>query len=733
MEGKECCHHKGGAHAGEHTINPDIRPTKAYYCPMCPGVENDEPGSCPKCGMALEASGILPPSDKPSAEYLEFRGRFWISLALTLPLFVLSMGKMVFAVPVHWGLSPHLFQWIQLILASPVVLWGGFPFFTRAWTSLKTRNLNMFTLIAMGTGVAFGFSVVATLFPHIFPPSFRGHGGAIEVYFESAAVITTLVLLGQVMETLARNRTQKALALLFERRPKTARKLGENGVEQEIKWDDIAVGDTLLVRPGEKIPVDGHVTYGESYVDESMMTGEPIAVAKRSGDRLLSGTVNQAGTLKMLAEKVGGETLLSQVIKLVAEAQKSRAPIQKVVDRVSNYFIPFVLLTALISFVVWAFFGPEPRLAFALINSIAVLIIACPCALGLATPMSIVVGIGKGAMVGILIKRAETLEVMGKVQVLFFDKTGTLTEGKPTLTTLHRVEEAQDEKRILQLAASVEKMSEHPVAHAIVEETKKRGVELLEVDSFASHTGEGVSGVVDGQQIHLGNLSHMKNRGIEIGNIETEAEHLRRDGATVLFVAFEKRVVAIFGVSDPIRDSAREAVKRLQKRGLQLIILSGDNEGTARAIAQRVGIKEVVAGLMPHEKAQIVKRWQEKGYVVAMAGDGINDAPALSQADVGIAMGTGTDIASESSSITLLRGDLGGVVGAIELSRATMANIRQNLFFAFFYNGLAVPVAAGLLYPFFQILLNPMIASLTMSLSSISVIMNALRLKRMKL
>ncbi len=621
--------------------------------------------------------------------------------------------------------------WIQLALTSPVVLWGGWPFFVRGWQSVVNRSLNMFTLIGLGVAVAYLYSVIATIYPDVFPHSFR-HGGSVPVYFEAAAVITTLVLLGQVLELKARSQTSSAIKALLGLAPKTARRIAADKTEEDVPLDQVQPGDLLRVRPGEKIPVDGVVVEGVSAVDESMVTGESIPVEKRPGERVIGGTVNGTGTLIMKAERVGAETLLSQIVQMVAAAQRSRAPVQKLADRVSAYFVPAVILIAIITFVVWATFGPEPRMAYGLINSVAVLIIACPCALGLATPMSIMVATGKGAQIGVLFKNAEAIEILREIDTLLVDKTGTLTEGKPKLVTVVTVA-GWTEGDLIRLAASLERDSEHPLAAAIVAGAQERGIEFGHAESFESVTGKGVTGRVDGHEISLGNRSLLDDRSIDAAELSPKAEQLRIDGQTVMFVAIDGRVVGLLGVADPIKETSTEAIKQLHEQGIRIVMLSGDSRTTANAVASKLGIDEVVAEVLPNQKAEIVKRYQAEGRRVAMAGDGINDAPALAQAHVGIAMGTGTDVAMESASITLVKGDLLGIVRAIRLSRATMKNIKENLFFAFVYNALGVPLAAGVLYPFFGILLNPMIAAAAMSFSSVSVISNALRLRNLRL
>jgi Cu+-exporting ATPase len=658
--------------------------------------------------------------------------RFWVGALLSIPVLVVAMADMLPGRPLHQMFSPHTLIWFQFLLSTPVVLWCGWPFFRRAWASLVNRSPNMFTLIGIGVGTAYSYSVVATLAPNIFPESFRGHGGEVGVYFEAAAVIATLVLLGQVLELRARSKTSGAIRALLGLAPKTARRVNADGSERDVPLDRVKRGDLLRVRPGEKIPVDGVVVDGQSSVDESMVTGEPIPVEKIQGGKVTGGTVNGTGSFLMRAERVGGETLLAQIVRMVSEAQRSRAPIQKLADVVSAFFVPAVVLVALATFIVWALFGPEPRLAHGLVNAVAVLIIACPCALGLATPMSIMVGTGRGATAGVLVKNAEALEVLEKVDTVVADKTGTLTEGKPRLVSVVAVPGA-DESQVLRLAASLEKASEHPLAAAIIAGAEERQLQLARDQGFQSYTGRGIFGVVEGKRVALGNLKLFEELKISADALRDRAEGLRAEGQTVMFVAIEKQLAGLIGVADPIKPSTSEAIRLLHDSGVRLVMLTGDNKTTADAVARRLGIDEVHAEVLPNEKSEIVKRLQSAGRIVAMAGDGINDAPALAQAEVGIAMGTGTDIAMESASVTLVKGDLRGIAKARRLSQGTMHNIRQNLFFAFFYNLLGVPVAAGVLYPYFGVLLSPMIASAAMTFSSVSVITNALRLNKLKL
>ena len=698
---------------------------------MHPEIVRDEPGSCPICGMALEPRTVSL-EDEPNPELVDMNRRFWISAALSLPLFIVAMSEMVPGQPLQHILSPRLLTWLQFLLATPVVLWGGWPFFERGWRSIVNRSPNMFTLIAIGVGAAYVYSVVATLFPNIFPPSFYGHSGTVAVYFEAAAIITTLVLLGQVLELRARSRTSSAIKALLGLSPKTARLIRKDGREEDVPLDGVRVGDRLRVRPGEKVPVDGVVIEGATSIDESMITGEPIPVEKSKGSKVIGGTVNGTGSIVVEAQRVGSETMLAQIVRMVSEAQRTRAPIQRLADIVSAYFVVAVIVVAALTFVIWALFGPEPRMAYAIVNAVSVLIIACPCALGLATPMSIMVGVGRGATEGILIKNAEALEVLEKVDTLVVDKTGTLTEGKPKLSEVVTVA-GTERKEILRLAASLERGSEHPLAAAIVSAADEEGVRLNNTDEFSSLTGRGVIGKVDGQSVALGNIKLLEELSIDPGPLRTRAEELRREGHTVMFVAVDGRAAGLVAVSDPIKESTLEAIHILHQEGIRIVMLTGDSRTTAEAVARRLGIDQVEAEVLPEQKAELIKRLQAEGRIVAMAGDGVNDAPALAQAHVGIAMGTGTDVAIESAHITLVKGDLRGIAKARRLSRATMRNIRQNLFFAFFYNVLGVPIAAGVLYPFLGILLSPIIASAAMTFSSVSVIANALRLRKVKL
>ena len=698
---------------------------------MHPEVVSEVPASCPICGMALEPRTItLEAETNPELE--DMSRRFWGALALTLPVFVVAMGEMIPGQPLESLASKPMLAWIQFILATPVVLWAGWPFFERGWQSFRALRLNMFTLIAIGTGAAYGFSVAAMLFPGVFPDSFRSEGGSVQLYFESAAVIVTLVLLGQVLELRARSATSSAIRGLLDLAPKTARRIGVDGEETEVDLDHVRVGDRLRVRPGEKVPCDGVVESGESAIDESMVTGEPLAIMKRAGDAVTGATVNGAGGFVMVAERVGADSLLSRIVRMVSAAQRSRAPIQRLVDVVASWFVPAVLVTSVLTFVLWSVFGPPPQLAFALVNAIAVLIIACPCALGLATPMSIMVGTGRGALAGVLIRNAEALEVMERVDVLLVDKTGTLTEGKPTLAEI-RVGENFESDAVLSLVAGLEKSSEHPLAEALVTGAESRGLQIDDAGDFESLTGRGVRGTVSDRVVAVGNRRLLEEMSIDAGEWPTQAESLRNQGHTAMFVVVDNHLAGVVSVADPIKVSTPAAIEDLRRENIKVVMLTGDSRTTAASVASRLGIEEFYADVLPDQKHEKVKELQESGYVVAMAGDGINDAPALAQADVGIAMGTGTDIAMESASVTLVKGDLTGIVRARTLSVAMMKNIRQNLFFAFFYNALGVPIAAGLLYPLLGWLLSPMIAATAMSASSVSVIANALRLRRLKL
>ncbi len=754
----DCCDHSN-AHGAVETSHQG----HAYFCPMCAGVEQEKPGSCPKCGMALEKAvspvpsttkwtcpmhpeviadspGIcpkcgmalepmgIPADEEDDSELRDMSKRFWFATILAIPVLVLAMGDMLPGEPVSRLLSHRVRGLLEFALATPICLWSAWPFYVRAVHSVRNRSLNMFTLIGLGVSVAYIYSVVATLFPALFPASFRGHNGQVGVYFEAAAVITALILLGQVLELRARSQTGAAIKALLGLAANTARRIAEDGSEEDVPLELVHVGDRLRVRPGEKIPVDGTVLEGTSSVDESMVTGEPIPVKKESGDEVVGATINGTGALVMRAEKVGSDTLLSRIVSMVAEAQRSRAPIQKLADVVAGYFVPAVILIAVATFVVWALVGPEPAMAYALLNAVAVLIIACPCALGLATPMSIMVATGKAATLGVLFRNAEAIEELRKVDTLVVDKTGTLTEGRPKLVTVLPLADF-DEATLLRLAATLEKASEHPLAEAIANGAKERGVSLGELSDFQSVTGKGVTGAVDGRPVAIGNRALMEDQLQLDPDGAEEAEKRRAEGQTVMYVAIDGRLAGLLGVADPIKATTPQAIDSLHKEGLRLIMLTGDNKTTAEAVARKLSLDDVFAEVMPEDKADIVKRLQAEGAVVAMAGDGVNDAPALAQANVGIAMGTGTDVAIESAGVTLVKGDLRGIVRARQLSRQTMANIKQNLFFAFIYNALGIPLAAGALYPVFGLLLSPMIAAAAMSFSSVSVIVNSLRLK----
>ncbi|MBN8555455.1 MAG: heavy metal translocating P-type ATPase [Deltaproteobacteria bacterium] len=704
--------------------------TVEYTCPMHPEVISSVPGNCPKCGMALEPR-TLESAPEQNPELIDMTRRFWIGLILTAPLLTVMIEHLLPSTIAEFVQS-RLGQWIQLALATPVVLWAGWPFFVRGWQSLRTRHLNMFTLIAIGVGLAYLYSIIGILFPNLFPTSYRSDHGAVGVYFEAAAVITVLVLLGQVLELRARSQTSQAIKALLGLAPKTARILRTDGREEDIPLSDVQVGDRLRVRPGEKIPVDGVVIEGGSHVDESMITGEPIPVSKEVGSKVTGATVNQTGSFVMEAKRVGKDTLLSQIVHMVAEAQRSRAPIQRLADLVAAYFVPTVVGIAVLTFFLWWAFGPEPSFVYGIVNAVAVLIIACPCAVGLATPMSIMVGIGRGASSGILIRNAEALEAFQKVDTLVVDKTGTLTEGHPKLVAVVATAEIS-ENELLQLAGSLEQGSEHPLSQSIVLGAKERGIKIERPDQFQSVTGKGVTGTVRGKKIAIGNKKLLESENVQIGTLLEKSEELRKDGQTVMFMAVDGKAVALLGVADPIKASTPEAIDLIHQNKVRIVMLTGDSRTTAEAVAKKLKIDEVIAEVLPEQKTEVIKKFQHKGRIVAMAGDGINDAPALSQAQVGVAMGTGTDIAMESAGITLVKGDLRGISKAIVLSRGTMRNIRQNLFFAFAYNALGVPIAAGILFPFFGILLSPIVASAAMALSSVSVVVNALRLKNIKL
>jgi Cu+-exporting ATPase len=745
-----------GADTERAATHASADPDAEYTCPMHPEVRQKGPGSCPICGMALEPVNVSL-EEHPNEELVDMTRRVRWSLALTVPILLVMIDEFLPGQPLHARINARLLNWIELVLATPVVLWGGWPFFVRGWASLVSRHLNMFTLIAMGVGAAYGFSVVATLAPDLFPHSFRmgsaghpnaGHPSAgaalgtppaaalgtpqVAVYFEPAAVIVVLVLLGQVLELRARSRTGAAIRSLLGLAPNTARRIDAAGTEKDVPLADVYVKDRLRVRPGERIPVDGRVIEGATSVDESMVTGEPIPVEKAPGDTVTGGTVNGTGTIVMEAQRVGSDTLLAQIVRMVSEAQRSRAPIQRVADTVAAWFVPAVVGVSVVTFIAWAIAGPEPRLAYALVNAIAVLIIACPCALGLATPMSIMVGTGRGAEAGVLFRNAEALELLEKITTLVVDKTGTLTQGKPSLVTV-APQPPYDEATLLRLAASLERVSEHPLAEAIATGARDRGISLAPVQQFTSTTGKGVTGGIDGRRVAIGNLAYLEDLRIDPGPLRARAEDLRRVGQTVVFVVIDEAAAGLVGVADPVKPTTREAIEALHRERVKVVMLTGDNRTTAEAVAKAVGIDAVEADVLPDQKAAVVKRLQTRGERVAMAGDGINDAPALAQADVGIAMGTGTDVAMESAAVTLVKGDLRGIVRARRLSRATMKNIRQNLFFAFVYNVLGVPVAAGVLYPAFGLLLSPMIASAAMTFSSVSVIGNALRLRKIDL
>ena len=725
--------HGGHDHAGQGGagVLADEADVVEYTCPMHPEIRQPGPGACPICGMALEPVTVTADTG-PSQELVSMTRRFWVGVVLSLPVLVLGMGGDLFPA-IHDLLSPAASNWAQLVLATPVVLWGGWPFFERGWASVRTRNLNMFTLIAMGTGVAWLFSVLATVAPGIFPDAFRADG-AVDVYFEAASVITTLVLLGQVLELRAREQTSGAIKALLDLSPKTARRVREDGTDEEITLDLVQIGDRLRVRPGEKVPVDGVVLEGRSSVDESLVTGESMPVTKAEGDSVIGGAINATGGFVMRAERVGRDTLLSRIVAMVAAAQRSRAPIQRTADRVAGVFVPAVIVIALVAFTVWALFGPDPRLAHALVVAVAVLIIACPCALGLATPMSIMVGVGRGARMGVLIKNAEALEQLEKVDTLVVDKTGTLTEGRPAVTAIVAATRTDGQpflatEEILRLAAGVERASEHPLADAVVTAATEQGIAIPEVDGFDSPAGRGVLGIVEGRRVLLGNANFATSQGVETSGLAEDADRLRRDGGTVIFVGVDGQLAGVLAIADPVKPTTPEALTALRAEGVEVVMLTGDNRVTAEAVARRLGVDRVEAEVLPDDKADVVKRLRDEGRVVAMAGDGVNDAPALASADVGIAMGTGTDVAIESAGVTLLNGELTGIVRARQLSEKTMANIRQNLVFAFIYNVAGIPIAAGVLYPVTGMLLSPMIAAAAMALSSVSVITNALRLR----
>jgi Cu+-exporting ATPase len=715
---------------GRPAPEPMPKGTK-YTCPMHPEIVQEGPGDCPLCGMALEPMGVPSGAEGPNPELVDFTRRFWVGAALTLPVFILAMAPHL-GLPLRAWLGEGVSVWAELFLATPVVLWGGWPFFVRGWKSLVNRSLNMFTLIALGTGAAWLFSLVATLAPQIFPAGFRGPQGHVGVYYEAAAVIVVLVLLGQLLELRARERTGDALRALLDLAAKTARVIRANGSEEEIPLEQVKVGDHVRVRPGDKVPVDGSVVEGHSAVDESMLTGEPVPVEKSAGDKVTGATLNGSGSLVIEAEHVGSDTVLSQIVEMVASAQRSRAPIQKLADRVAGVFVPAVVAVAVLAFAAWAVWGPDPALAYALVAAVSVLIIACPCALGLATPMSIMTATGRGAQAGVLIRNAEALERFARVDTLIVDKTGTLTLGKPRLAAvLPEGDMAEDE--LLRLAAALERGSEHPLAEAIVSGAEERGLALPKAENFQALTGKGVTGRVEGKDVALGNAALLKHLGLDAGAASADADRRRDDGETVMFVVVDGSVAGLVSVADPVKETTPEALKALQAEGLRIVMVTGDNARTAKAVAARLGLDEIRADVLPEDKAHIIKELQAAGARVAMAGDGVNDAPALAQADVGIAMGTGADVAIESAGFTLVKGDLMGILRARRLAEATMANIRQNLFFAFAYNAAGVPIAAGVLYPVLGLLLSPMIAAAAMSLSSVSVVGNALRLRRVKL
>lgn len=722
-------HHESSSHHQYVQFEPSVG-KQIYTCPMHPQIRQKGPGNCPICGMALEPE-VVTLEEQENPELVSFTRKLWISASLSIPLFLLAMSDLIPGQPVQSNFNPRFLVMVQFILATPVVLWGGFPFFQRGWNSLRTRNLNMFTLIALGTGVAYLYSIVATFFTGIFPQNFHMHG-IVPVYYEAAAVITTLVILGQVLELRARSRTGNAIKALLQLAPKEARKVNPDGSESEVLISNIQVGDRLRVRPGEKVPVDGEVLEGRSSVDESMITGEPIPVEKSAGSSVTGATVNGTGSFIMETKKIGADTLLSQIVNMVSQAQRSRAPIQKLADTFSGYFVPIVVLISIITAIVWFYFGPEPSLTYAIVNMVAVLIIACPCALGLATPMSIMVGTGKGATKGVLIKDAEALEAMASITTIIVDKTGTLTKGKPVLSRII-VQPGFTENEVLSLAASLEKASEHPLAEAIIQGAKDRGVQILETANFETITGMGVKGEINGRSVLIGNKKLLSSNGINSDELSLKAEGIQSQGGGAMLVAIDGKPAGVIGVEDPVKDNSKEAVRYFHDNGIKVIMVTGDNKDTARAVARTIGIDEVRAEVLPDEKSKIILELQAQGHKVAMAGDGINDAPALAQAQVGIAMGTGTDVAMESAGVTLVKGDIMGIVRAHRLSHATMKNIKQNLFFAFIYNVLGIPLAAGVLYPLFGWLLSPMIASLAMSLSSVSVIGNSLRLNRVKI
>lgn len=724
IEHEKCHHHESG-----NKVDVDADKDAVYTCPMHPEIRQIGPGSCPKCGMALEP---LIAGSEDLTEYKDMLKRFILAAIFTVPLFIISMGDLLPGKPVSQVISTDIKIYLEMLLALPVCLWSAWPFYIRGIDSIRTRNLNMFTLIGLGVSVAFIYSLIATLIPGVFPDSFRSSDGLVDVYFEAAGVIVTLILLGQVLELRARSQTNTAIKKLLGLSAKTARRVNEDGTEEDVELNVVHVGDILRVRPGEKVPVDGVVKEGSSYIDESMITGEPVPVQKSLDDKVVGATINGTSSFLMSAEKVGSETLLSRIVMMVAEAQRSKAPIQKLADTVAGYFVPIVVMVSIITFITWSLIGPDPKMAYALVNAVAVLIIACPCALGLATPMSIMVATGKGAMSGILFKNAEAIEAMRKVDTLVVDKTGTLTEGKPKLVTVMPAA-GFDEDKLLYYAASLEQGSEHPLATAIVNGAQDRDIKISKVEDFDSITGKGVTGTIDRVKIILGNIALMQANKIDITNENDEANKLRAEGQTVMFVACDNKLIGLVGVADPIKDTTFSAIENLHKEGLKVIMVTGDNEVTAKSVANKLNLDNVVAQVLPDQKLEIIKKLKQEGHTVAMAGDGINDAPALAIADVGIAMGTGTDVAMESAGVTLVKGDLRGIEKSVALSQKTMMNIKQNLFFAFFYNAAGVPIAAGVLYPFFGLLLSPMIAALAMSFSSVSVITNSLRLRSSKI
>jgi len=724
------CHQTANTTASPHHHHDDTpAPDVIYTCPMHPQIRQAGPGFCPICGMALEPVEVEVQSG-PSRELLDMTRRFWGGLILTVPVAALEMGGHL--TNLHMLLGQRLSNWVQLVLATPVVLWAGWPFFVRAWASLKTRNLNMFTLIAMGTGVAWIYSIVGTLLPDLFPAGMRESDGSVPVYFEAAAVITVLVLLGQVLELKAREQTSGAIKALLNLAPKRARRVGADGNDEDVALEAVVGGDRLRVRPGESVPVDGEILEGRSSVDESMVTGESMPVTKEAGAKVIGGTMNQSGSFIMRAEKVGRETMLAQIVRMVADAQRSRAPIQRLADQVSGWFVPLVISIAIVAFVAWSIWGPEPRFTFGLIAAVSVLIIACPCALGLATPMSIMVGVGRGAQAGVLIKNAEALERFERIDTLVVDKTGTLTEGKPRVLAV-RTAAGVSENDLLRLAAGLERASQHPLGAAIVQAAKERDLPLADVQDFDAPAGKGVTGVVEGHRLIIGNFRILHEAGVDVGALTADADQLRQEGSTAIFVAVDGKTAGLIAVADPIKSTTPDAIAALKEAGIRVVMLTGDNATTAKAVAAKLGIAEVEAEVLPEDKSKVVQRIRAEGRIVAMAGDGVNDAPALAAAEVGVAMGTGTDVAMQSAGVTLVKGDLNGIVRARRLSAATMSNIRQNLFFAFIYNAAGVPIAAGVLYPFLGVLLSPIIAAAAMALSSVSVIGNALRLRRASL